>query len=424
MSVKELKALLQPQGEIRRPHRQVGALGGGAQAAEGAVERRRRAGRPHVLRERGDELDELGEAGGDVSVACETEKERAPRKLTAGARGRRRVARPSVASPRSHNRDVHRRRERRQRRSSDDDAEAVEFIALPGGGAAARRRQSPAPRHPTRSSRSRRRLRRRRPRRRMAQPRRTPAPVMLPPHVNDAGGGAPPTPRRSRRRSPPPAAAPVLHTRRAARATFYDDADASASAAEVAAYIAERVWDAAVGGGGGIAAIKDPPRPKRSAAAAAAAGWRRRPSRRPVQCDECAKWRLVRTEAAPGEGQRWVCSRVNADARHNSCAAAQHLHERAAPEDGERVEPMGYKSREQLADDLRPCTAARARTCSTGCLARWASTDGWRGPSPARSRRTVCTTRTRGRVRDGEPALLAARLAPLLRWEQRLHARR
>ena len=244
---------------------------------------------------------------------------------------------------------------------SDDDAEVVEFVALPGGGGA--NKPAPAPKPARRDIRE------------IKQEQAAAAAAAAAASngaaaadagagdaaavANDAGGGGAADAAAEEAPAAAPAA-PVLHTRsgRATKSrTFYDDA--SASAAEVAAYIAEHPGTLPSEAAAALAAIKDPPRPKRSAAAAAAAGLAKAPEHSVwVQCDECAKWRLVRTEAAPGEGQRWVCS-MNADARHNSCAAAQHLHERAAPEDGERVEPMGYKSREQLADDLRPCTAAQ-----------------------------------------------------------------
>ena len=217
----------------------------------------------------------------------------------------------------------------------------------------------------------------------------------------------------------------MLHTRsgRATKSrTFYDDADASA--AEVAAYIAEHPGTLPSEAAAALAAIKDPPRPKRSAAAAAAAGLAKAPEHSVwVQCDECAKWRLVRTEAAPGEGQRWVCS-MNADARHNSCAAAQHLHERAAPEDGERVEPMGYKSREQLADDLRPCTAAQ-REYLLDRLPRSMGEHGWVARPVAGS----FTTHRLYYAYAGKGCVTASpffwqRGSALLWWEQRLHAQK
>ena len=68
-----------------------------------------------------------------------------------------------------------------------------------------------------------------------------------------------------------------------------------------------------------------------------------------VQCDLCARWRIVKRSAidALPDDVAWVCG-MNSDVRHNSCSAPQRLWMTSAPEDGERVEPRGLTSRATL----------------------------------------------------------------------------
>ena len=153
---------------------------------------------------------------------------------------------------------------------SDDDAEVVEFVALPGGGSA--NKPAPAPKPARRDIRE------------IKQEQAAAAAAAAASSnvgaaanggasdaaavANDAGGGgAADAAAEEAPAAAPPAAAPVLHTRsgRATKSrTFYDDADASASAAEVAAYIAEHPGTLPSEAAAALAAIKDPPRPKLS----------------------------------------------------------------------------------------------------------------------------------------------------------------
>lgn len=105
-----------------------------------------------------------------------------------------------------------------------------------------------------------------------------------------------------------------------------------------------------------------------------------------VRTDSLTAGQLARTEATPGgEGAQpeqhrpaesaWTCV-MNADVRHNSCAAPQHLYMQVAPEDGELVEPTGYTTIDTLQNAIDGCTAEqrqklRASFPASLCAAGW-----------------------------------------------------